>query len=261
MSGDQGTLNTWFDGPVGWLEIHNPTRRNALDLQMLEAFPGALKSLMDGGARSVVLTGSGTKAFSSGYDLAALRTGAGEDWVEDSGHPLTQALDVLQALDAPLLLAANGPVIGGGVLLLLAADIALASGNAWLSIPAARVGVVYPLAGLEDLFSTLGRGRAMDLLLTARRLPATEAERWGLYQRLTGEGELRKATQALAAEIAALAPLSHAGHRAFAVGRNHGRRAQIESHLAHARQAHASADHVEGLNAMKERRKPRFCGS
>lgn len=243
--------------------IDRPARRNALSAALCDDLRSYLASNLD--LRAVVIGGAGEKAFCSGADLArraddtagGLSHGGG-----DSFRPAFEALlDEIVAFPAPVIAAVNGHALGAGMQLAVACDLRVVSPNATFGIPAGRLGVAISAINVQRLVQAVGQPTARDVLLTARQLSAGEAQNVGLVQRMADDALL--AAQALADDVAKLAPLSAQAHKAML-----GRVARVgslsvadrEELAALELQAFTSDDLQEGLVAFSEKRPPNFSG-
>jgi enoyl-CoA hydratase/carnithine racemase len=244
---------------VARLTIANPEKHNALDRPMLEALVAALGRL---DARCVLLTGEG-RAFCAGYDIGELLREGYDDGAE-AAHPFPAALTAIEAYPYPVLAALNGATIGGGLELAIACDLRIAADTARLGMPPAKLGVVYAHAGLNRFLTTIGAARTRELFLTGRRIDAATAERWGLVNEVAESEALPGAALALAAEVAANAPLSLRGNKAgirALVAAGGALDAKTAAALdAERRTAFASDDLREGLQAFGEKRPPVWHG-
>lgn len=199
-------------GEVAVLRLNRPNNLNALDPDMFRALRGALQELTQGGrARALVLTGTG-RAFSAGGNVqwfgARIAEGPGgvtqsiPEFLERDGCPVTQAM-----VDSPIpvLCAVNGPCAGGAVGMALAADIVLAARSAYFVLPQApALGIVPDLGATWALARVAGRARAMALALSGERLPAEQAEQWGVIWRCVEDAELLAQAIVLAGRLAAM---------------------------------------------------------
>jgi enoyl-CoA hydratase/carnithine racemase len=136
---------------VAVLTLSNPAKRNALDPPLLDALVAALARLPDEGARAAVLTGEGSLAFSSGYDITALPDGGAP-----AENPLARALDAIADGALPVIAALNGPAIGGGCELAATCDLRVAHAGVTLTMPPVRLGIVYAPRGLERFVALCG---------------------------------------------------------------------------------------------------------
>jgi crotonobetainyl-CoA hydratase len=180
---------------------------NAVDVATSLALYDAFARLeSDPALRVGIVTGAGERFFSAGWDLKAAAAGEAVD--ADHGPGGFAGLTELFGRTKPVIAAVNGLALGGGLELALAADLMLVAEHAELALPEVRVGVVADSGGLLRLPRRLPEAIARELLLTGRRMPAEEAARWGLANRVVGAAGLVDAALALASEIRAGAPLA-----------------------------------------------------
>jgi enoyl-CoA hydratase/carnithine racemase len=250
-------------GPVATVTFNNPGKRNALSADMRAALPGLLRALnADGQVRVIVMTGAGDKAFASGADIS--------EFSEQRTFPAARASydrswaavnDAWASLDKPVIAMIRGFCIGGGLLTALQADIRIASDDSQFGIPAARLGLGYPVSGVTTLMNLMGPARTAEVLFSARRFPAAEALQMGLVNRVVPAGSLREAVLSLADRIARNAPLTVAAAKAAIreAGRPDGRGdlARVEAMVE---ACFRSADYLEGQRAFAEKRPPAFTG-
>ena len=258
-----GRLLVEVSGPVATVTFNNPGKRNAMSADMRAALPGLLTALnADGEVRVIVMTGAGDKAFVSGADVSEF----GEQRTEPAARASYDASwaavnDALSSLDKPVIAMIRGFCMGGGLLTALQADIRIASDDSQFGIPAARLGLGYPVSGVMALMKLIGPAYTAEVLFSARRFPAAEALQMGLVNRVVPAGSLREAALGLADSIARNAPLTVAAAKAAIreAGRPDGRRdmARVQA-LVEA--CFASADYLEGQRAFAEKRPPAFTG-
>jgi enoyl-CoA hydratase len=233
-------------GTVASITIDRTERRNAINLEALEALDAAFTATTDAGARCLVISGAGGH-FCAGADLKEL-----EDLAFT--HRLRQVLDHLAALDIPTIAAVAGACMGLGMQLALACDIRVASDDAYFGVPVAKLGLMVDHWTLRRLAAAVGIGTARLMVLTAEILSSDDAWRVGLTQVRGG----LDAAEAIAARVTGLAPLSIAGSK---LGLD-----LIERPTTHTayddafRAAWASDDLAEGRRAFAERRAPDFTG-
>ena len=253
------------DDGIGWIVYNNPEKHNAMTADMLASVARICAAYeADADVRVVVLRGAGDTAFISGADIAQLDSGelrgppAAPD---DAKMAESSGTTGLAALTKPVIAMINGWCLGGGVMVALSADIRVASDNARFGIPAAKLGVGYPYNAIEQLVALCGPGNASEILFSGRRFDAAEASRIGLVNRVVPQAELEATVRALAADIAANAPLSHVSSKLSIRAATHGGEPQ-NAPAIHAAIAAAwtSEDCNEGKRAFLERRPPRFVG-
>jgi len=242
---------------VGRLTISNPAKRNALDRGVLDGLVDALSAV---DARCVVLTGEG-RVFSAGYDIADLSTEhLAEAAAELLTHPFEAALAALDAVEVPVVAALGGHAFGGGLELAVACDLRVCAPAARLGMPPARLGVVYSHTGLRRFVDAIGSARTRELFLTARPVDAAEALSWGLVNEVVEDVAVRSV--ALAAEIAALSPLSLRGTRRVLRALIPPLDPATEAELLGLREAaFRSEDFAEGVRAFIEKRPPQWRGA
>jgi enoyl-CoA hydratase len=208
--------------------------------------------------RCLVLTGAGPRFFVAGADIreavetpparAGLRTRLGQS--------LTRRLE---RLPIPVIAAVNGACLGGGCELAMSADIRLAASHARFGQPEIRLGIMPGFGGTQRLPRIVGRGRALELLLTGDTIDADEAYRIGLVNRVVQAGELMSTAAELAARLGEMPSVAVAAIKG-AVDRGGGMPLDdgLDIELSASNAVRGSSDAVEGLRAFVEKRKPRF---
>jgi enoyl-CoA hydratase/carnithine racemase len=244
---------------VARLTISNPAKRGALDHAILDAFVATLPTL---DARCVIVTGQDGQ-FSAGYDLGGLgRESTPEEAEALIAHPFTAALDALESYPYPTVAALTGHTIGGGLELALACDLRVAAGEVALGMPPARLGLIYSHTGLRKFLQTIGPARTRELFLTARRIDARTAQRWGLVNDVAED--VPGAALQLAIDIAALAPMAQRGNKrviASLLEADYDLDPETERELIELRRAcFASEDFREAVQAFAEKRAPEWRG-
>jgi enoyl-CoA hydratase/carnithine racemase len=249
---------------VARLRIANPERRNALDHEILGAIAETLPRLDDGIAtRCVLITGT-PPLFSAGYDIAEFTEGAFEREAEALvAHPFQAAMEAIVAHRWPTVAAINGLCLGGGLELAVSCDLRIAAAGAKLGMPPAKLGLVYGHTGLRRFLETIGLPRTREMFFTGRNLDAARAERIGLVNEVVDDREINAAAVALAADIAAAAPLSVRGNKRVidVLAANPVLSPAQEEELVELRRScFGSADFREGVRAFAEKRRPVWTG-
>lgn len=258
----QAPLHVAIDGHVATLTMHDPARRNALDAAMLDALCAAFRAIEGQDVRVVVLrAGPQDRVWCSGFDIGAL---------SPDTDPLAQD-GALQALfravaecRAPVIAMLHGSAWGGGTDLALRCDIAVADPTCSLAFTPGRLGLPYDADGLLNVLLRGGLHVAMEMFATADPVPADRALTLRLLNHVVPEAELQPFTAAMAARIAANAPLSvgSAKQQLRALAQAMPIPPQLAQRLQDGRRrALRSADFVEGLAAFRARRTPVFRGS
>lgn len=240
-------ITTTQHGPVTLLTIDRPDRRNALTPELCHALRDGVRTAVDGGARALVLTGAGS-SFCSGADLDAVYSEAFREVLYEMLHAVAEA-------PIPVIAAVNGPAIGAGTQLALAADLRVAAPSARFGVPTAKLGLAVDPWTVRRLALLAGHGAARRMLVACVQLDVETARGCGLVDRA---GEPADAL-AWAAELATLAPLTIAySKRAL---RELFEPALAETGLETAFEAcWASEDFAEGRLSRVERRPPVFRG-
>jgi enoyl-CoA hydratase len=196
------------DAGVATITINRPQVLNALNTQTLDELRrAALACRHDEGVRAVIVTGAGDKSFVAGADikeLAVQTPAGGRDHAMRGQH----VLDLIENLGKPVIAAINGYALGGGCELAMACTIRIAADTAKLGQPEINLGIIPGYAGTQRLSRLVGRGRALELLLTGDQISAAEAHRIGLVNRVVAPAELMTEARKMAHALAAKAPIA-----------------------------------------------------
>ncbi|PWW03996.1 enoyl-CoA hydratase/carnithine racemase [Hoeflea marina] len=250
-----------IDG-IGRLTLNRPERRNALDQAMWAAIGPAITWLAaDGHAAVIILEGAGGQDFCSGADILEFDTVRADAATARAYETMnSEAFRALREAPVPVLALIRGICFGGGLGLAAACDLRLADSTARFAIPAARLGLAYPIDAVPDIVAGLGAQQARHLLLTAREIDSRAALAAGFLLELHPPGHLDGAVLEIARSIVGAAPLSvRASRMAIAAAlQGDGGLAAQAAMLGDA--TFESADYAEGRSAFRERRKPVFTG-
>ena len=242
------------------VRLNRPREHNRLepvDLAALSETFGRIDA--DPTIRVLVLTGTG-KSFSSGFHIGALANRlAGTGGANEDRDGFERMVDRLEALRVPTIAALNGSVYGGATDLALACDFRIGVEGMRLAMPAARLGIVYYESGLRRYVSRLGVAAAKRLFLTAQPIDAAELLRIGYIDEVVPAEDLMARAEALAATLAANAPLAVAGLKR-AINETAAGVLDRTALAAVRALCAASADHAEGVRAWAEKRTPVFSG-
>src|SRR5918995_2814320 len=196
------------DGAVATITINRLKVLNALNGQTLDELRRALLAVRaDDGVRVVIITGAGEKSFIAGADIneLALQTPTGGREHARAGQHI---LDLIENLGKPVIAAINGFALGGGCELAMACTIRIAAETARLGQPEINLGIVPGYGGTHRLSRLVGKGVALDLLLTGRQITASEALQVGLVNRVVPAAELMTEAKRLANELSLKAPIA-----------------------------------------------------
>jgi enoyl-CoA hydratase/carnithine racemase len=252
-----------IDGHVAWLLIDNAKRHNAMSMTMWHNLADGLERIdKDPDARVIVLAGADGRHFCAGGDIsefAQLRSGPEAMASYDALGKGVMAR--LRSIGKPTIAMIQGVCLGGGMALAANCDMRIAADNARLGVPAAKRGLSYDYAGLRLLVDLVGPAEAKRIMFTARQFPAAEASRIGLVSEIVPADALVEHVTALAAEIAANAPLSLSASK-FIINMILEDEAQHDIAACTAMEAVclASEDYAEATRSFLEKRSPVFKG-
>ncbi|MGH7642627.1 MAG: enoyl-CoA hydratase/isomerase family protein [Candidatus Dormibacteria bacterium] len=245
---------------MAWVTIEHPPA-NALSQEVLDGLRSAFAEVaQDPSLGAAVVTGQGEKFFVAGADIGEF-TSLGPDGTRAKiadGQRLTLEMERQRY---PIVAAINGFALGGGLELAMACDIRLASATAKLGQPEILLGIIPGWGGTQRLPRLVGRGQALELLLTGEQIDASRALELGLVNRVVAPEQLRAGAQALAAKLAEQAPLAIAAiKRAVSGGLDQPLAAGLAVELDEFDGAFRTGDASEGIAAFMEKRRPRWSG-
>jgi enoyl-CoA hydratase/carnithine racemase len=239
---------------IATLTIDRPQVRNALDLDTMDRLHGELDTAEH--ARVVVLTGGGDKVFCAGADLAAVAANPAAR--RDAARRYAALLARLASFPRPVIARVNGHCLAGGLGLMLACDLAVATEDATFFLPEAAVGT-WPMMVGALLVPVVGRRRALDLALTGRKLSAAEAEAWGMVQRVVPREELDAEVSRVAESVVARSPSAmRAGRAAWREAVSPTQEAQLAMLAERLGDVMDAPDAAEGFVAFVEKRPARW---
>jgi enoyl-CoA hydratase len=211
----KGGLNMAFENllhekrnGIGYVTINRPEKLNALNQKVMEELYACFQDIeSDDEVRAIILTGAGEKAFVGGADINELAVQTPVEGKETSVRG-QQILDFIEHLGKPVIAAINGYALGGGCELAMACTLRIASENARLGQPEVKLGLIPGYAGTQRLPRLVGKGRALEMLLSGDPISASEAYRIGLVSQVVPAQELIVTAEKLAQKIMANAPLA-----------------------------------------------------
>ena len=246
------------DGAVGIARLNRPEARNALSSELLAELLALVEGWdADAAIRCVVVAG-GDDYFAAGADIKAMRE---RPFQEAMISPVSSFWPRMAACRTPLVAAVSGYALGGGCELALLCDMIVASESAEFGQPEIMLGIIPGGGGTQRLGRVMGKQRAMELVLTGRRIDAGEAHRLGIVNQVAARGEwLAKAIE-LAQVIARRPPLAvRLGKQAVLAAEETALSAGLDQERRLYELAMATEDRVEGMSAFIEKRKPEFRG-
>lgn len=244
---------------IGFIQINRPELRNALNLETLHEIEKALDEWkVTQEIRVVIFSGSGEKSFAAGADIKELNR---RTMIEALQPNMTAIFRKIEEYDKPTIAAINGFALGGGLELALSCDIRIASTNAQLGLPEVGLGIMPGAGGTQRLSRVIGKGKAMELILTGEIITAQEAKNIGLVSATAKHEDLIEKAKAYAKKISIKAPLAL---RLAKIAVNRGADIEMETALYLEKLSQTilmgSEDKLEGTEAFLEKRQPQFKG-
>jgi enoyl-CoA hydratase len=253
------TIAVSKEAPIGIITLNRPNAMNALNSKMVVELVDALDGFeKDESVRCLVLTGN-EKAFSAGADIKEMVNSGAIDMVKTSHFfPLW---DRIGRYPKPIVAALSGFVLGGGLELAMSCDVIIASETTQLGQPEIEIGIMPGGGGTQRLARAVGKYKAMEMILTGRRIGAEEAKTLGLVSRVVPKEACLDEAKKVAKEISSMSPIAvkiakMAVSKTFEVGLGEG--LDFERELFYL--LFASEDKTEGMKAFMEKRKPDFKG-
>lgn len=249
------------EGGIAVITINRPTKLNALNRATIVELNEAFKAFdIDPMVKTIIVTGTGEKAFVAGADIAEFA-----DFNVEEGQKLAALgqellFDLVQNLSTPVIAAVNGFALGGGLELAMAAHFRVASDNAKMGLPEVSLGVIPGYGGTQRLPQLVGKGRAMEMIMTAGMIGAEEAKAYGLVNHVVPQAELLDFCKGIAAKIMKNSPVAiskaikaiNANYEDGVNGYN------VE--VTEFGNAFGTEDFKEGTTAFLEKRKAEFPG-
>jgi len=246
---------------ISVITINRPAKLNALNKQTIEELHQAFKTLStDAATKVIIVTGGGEKAFVAGADISEFANFSASEGerLAAKGHEIL--FNFVQNLNKPVIAAVNGFALGGGLELAMAAHFRTASENAKMGLPEVTLGVIPGYGGTQRLSQLVGKGRAMEMIMTAGMVDATTALNYGLVNHVVPQVDLLEFTKGIAAKIAknssvAISKAIEAVNANYNDGVN-GYAVEVKKFG----ECFATEDFKEGTSAFLEKRKAAFPG-
>jgi enoyl-CoA hydratase len=257
------SIITRHEAPLGWLIVNRPQVKNALNFEAWRGIVAAMDELnADPDLRVIIMRGITADSFISGADISEFPSHrANADQARAYRDAPGNAIKALSHSPKPVVAMIAGICIGGGLQVALSCDVRVAARGTRFGIPAARLGLAYPLEGVLSLSQIAGPANARDILMSARIFDAEEALTMGLINRLVEPTELESVVRDYATRMAVNAPLTMATAKAtIREGLRDGADRDHQKIAAMVSQCFDSEDYREGVRAFLEKRRPNFQG-
>jgi enoyl-CoA hydratase len=246
---------------VRTITINRPDQLNALNRATIAELDKALdEAEADRGVRVIIITGSGAKAFVAGADIKEFAGFSIEEGKALSADGQKKLFDHVERMNKPVIAAVNGFALGGGLELAMGCHFRVASDNARMGLPEVGLGVIPGYGGTQRLARLVGKGKAMEMILTAGMIKADEALQWGLVNHVVPQDQLLAKCTELAAAIVKNSPTAlGAAIRAVNAGYEPGVNG-MQREIEEFGKCFGTADFKEGTSAFLEKRKANFTG-
>lgn len=246
---------------IATVTINRPTKLNALNKATIDDLSKAIKLLAKNDeVRVIVLTGTGEKAFVAGADISEFANYTIVEGSQLAEEGQASLFDFIENLKKPVIAAVNGFALGGGLELAMACHFRIASDNARMGLPEVSLGLIPGYGGTQRLPQLVGKGRAMEMIMTAGMLTADEAKQYGLVNHVVPQSELLEFTAGIAKKIIKNAP--YAISKAIkAINANYkDGKDGFETEIKSFGKCFGTQDFKEGTTAFLEKRKAEFTG-
>lgn len=245
------------------ISICNPLHHNAMTLDMWQVLPALMQDAeRNPDVRVIMIRGSGDTAFVSGADISEfldLRARGAPARAYDKANSI--AFASIRNCNKPTIAMIQGACMGGGFGIAAACDLRYAASNATFAIPAAKLGIGYPVDAMQDIVSAVGSSAAKELFYTAKTINAEEAQRLGFLNQIFDADKLEPNTRSVAEQIAIGAPLTLMAAKKAIIASQYPSEQTQEEAIQAAEACFDSADYEEGVNAFLNKRKARFNGN
>jgi len=246
---------------VATITINRPAKLNALNKETISDLSKAIKLLSKNEeVRAIILTGSGEKAFVAGADISEFANYTVVEGAQLAAEGQETLFDFIENLKKPVIAAVNGFALGGGLELAMACHFRVASDNAKMGLPEVTLGLIPGYGGTQRLPQLVGKGRAMEMIMTAAMISAEEAKQYGLVNYVVPQAELLLFTTVIAQKIIKNAPFAIAKaikaiNANFEDGKN-----GFDTEIKSFGKCFGTQDFKEGTTAFLEKRKAEFTG-
>lgn len=246
---------------IATVTINRPTKLNALNKATISDLSKAVKLLSkNDDVRVIIITGSGEKAFVAGADISEFANYTIVEGAQLAAEGQESLFDFIENLKKPVIAAVNGFALGGGLELAMACHFRVASDNAKMGLPEVTLGLIPGYGGTQRLPQLVGKGRAMEMIMTAAMISAEEAKQFGLVNHVVPQAELLEFANGIAQKIIKNAPFA-IGKAIKAINANYtdGKNG-FDTEIKSFGKCFGTQDFKEGTTAFLEKRKAEFTG-
>ncbi len=246
---------------IGQITINRPSKLNALNVATIQELHNAFENLDENSEiKVIVITGEGEKAFVAGADISEFAHFSIEEGAQLAAQGQELLFDFVENLKTPVIAAVNGFALGGGLELAMACHFRIASDNAKMGLPEVSLGVIPGYGGTQRLPQLVGKGRAMEMIMTAGMIDAETAKNYGLVNHVVPQAELLEFTKGIATKIIRNSPVAiskaiKAINANFKDGVN-----GFDTEIRNFGKCFGTEDFKEGTTAFLEKRKAIFNG-
>ena len=249
------------ENTIGQITINRPSKLNALNVATIKELHDAFETLEnDAEIRVIIITGEGEKAFVAGADISEFANFSIEEGAQLAAQGQELLFDFVEKLKTPVIAAVNGFALGGGLELAMSCHFRIASDNAKMGLPEVSLGVIPGYGGTQRLPQLVGKGRAMELIMTAGMIDAETAKSYGLVNHVVPQNELLEFTKGIATKISRNSPAA-ISKAIKAVNANYKHDVDgFDVEIRNFGKCFGTEDFKEGTTAFLEKRKPTFTG-
>ena len=250
-----------IENGIGQITINRPSKLNALNVATIQELHNAFKNLESKEEVCVIIiTGEGEKAFVAGADISEFAHFSVEEGAQLAAQGQELLFDFVENLKTPVIAAVNGFALGGGLELAMACHFRVASDNAKMGLPEVSLGIIPGYGGTQRLPQLIGKGRAMELIMTAGMIDAETAKNYGLVNHVVPQSELLEFTKSIAIKIIRNSPMA-ISKAIIAINANYKDGVNgYETEIRNFGKCFGTEDFKEGTTAFLEKRKAVFKG-
>ena len=246
---------------IGQITINRPSKLNALNVKTIQELHDAFDNLNENPEiKVIIITGEGEKAFVAGADISEFAHFTIEEGAQLAAQGQELLFDFVEALKTPVIAAVNGFALGGGLELAMSCHFRIASDNAKMGLPEVSLGVIPGYGGTQRLPQLVGKGRAMEMIMTAGMIDAETAKNYGLVNHVVPQADLLEFTKGIASKIMRNSPVA-IGKAIKAINANYKDGVNgFDTEIRNFGKCFGTEDFKEGTTAFLEKRKADFKG-